>query len=139
MACFWKGILNLLDLKELNLVFELKLDSKPRPKHFIKYLKKYNCNVAYIKHNGALISEKEAIEHFNRIKSIKPKESGDGYLCSGCEPVFFLISHLFRYNIKHVFCENTILYTHPNPKGELVFGSNPKHFYSIEKVIQKPK
>jgi hypothetical protein len=135
MACFWEGILSLLDTKEINKILKKDFKTKPHPKKFVKALKKYNKYVNDIKHNNMPLTQIEIKENFNRIASISPNESGNGYLCSGFEPVFFLISHLFGYNIKHVFCEHLILYDHQNSKGELVFGSNSTHFYSIQKKM----
>ena len=143
MTCFWEGILNLLDLEELNYVFQTNHKLKPSPKDFVKLLKRKNTLVTHIKHNNNNISENEARENFERINEIDIKQIGDGYLCSTFEPVLFLISYLFQYEIKYIFdCPfyehlgviNTI-YTCQNSKGELKFKSNSKHFESVGKEL----
>lgn len=138
MTCFWNGILSLLDLNELNSVLNRTWRQNPHPKKFIKALKKYNVPVSTIKHNGNILRESEVRDNFKTIKSLDPNQCGEGYLCSGCEPVFFLICYLFNYDIEHMIRDGLnndvfIQYTHPSSKGKLKFGSSTRHFYSIEK------
>ena len=133
MACFWKGILYLLNVTEINHILGTHFAYMPQPKEFVEALKANNMQTIDIKHNNINLTGKEIIENFEHIKALDSKTVYDGYLCSGFEPVLFLISQLFGYNIKHIFCDVPIYYTHPEPKGELIFGSNESHFYSISK------
>jgi len=135
MTCFWKGIINLLDVGEMNKILDTHFNRKPPPKKFVKALKKKNIQVFTIKHNNIQLTQKETEDNYNSINEIKPTDIGNGYLCSGFEPVLFLISYLFGYTIKHIFNKIEIIYNNPNSKGELVFGSTTTHFYSIEKHI----
>jgi len=135
MACFWQGIINLLDLSEMNLIFKTNFHRKPLPKKFIKFLIKNNIHINDIKHNNKNLSANEILENYEHIKLINYKKIGNGYLCSTSDPILFLICHLFEYNIKHDFCGTEIFYDHPNPKGLLIFGSNSTHFYSVDKIL----
>ena len=133
MTCFWSGIIRLLDYREINKVLDTNFLSTPPERLFIRALKAKNINVTTIKHNGNNLEYNQIKENFEHIKSINIKQIGKGYLCSGCEPVLFLISYLFGYDIKHIINDTAIYYAHPNPIGKLTFGSNSIHFYPIRK------
>ena len=135
MTCFWKGILYLLDVQEINVILGTKYQKQISPKQFVTALKKKNIKVNNIKHNDHILKTHEVDDNLDRINMIDPKYLSDGYLCSGFEPIFFLISHLFRYNIKHEYCGTLITYTNSDAKGELIFGSNRFHFYPIKKDL----
>lgn len=143
MTCFWSGILNLLDLQELNHVFGTTHKSKLSPKSFVKLLKRKNILVNDVKHNNTNITINEINENFERITEINVNEIFNGYLCSAFEPVLFLICHLFSYDIEHIFdisyleyCDKSIItYTSSKSKGKLMFKSNHRHFEAIKKEI----
>ncbi|CAK7995032.1 Hypothetical protein POVR1_LOCUS550 [uncultured virus] len=138
MSCVWIGLIKALPSSEITEV--LKLEESPTPKQFIKALKRHNVLTLGIAHHAVeadkdhqnrILEDNEYQENFNRIERISPKKLKKGYLCSGCDPLFFLIAYLFKYDIRHSFRGTCISYTCPNAKGMLVFGSNSYHFYYI--------
>ena len=135
MTCVWRGIIKLLGISEINKVLGTHFHDKIAPKKFVKALQNKNIHVNDVKHNGKILTEMEINENFNSIREIDIKKVGDGYYFSGFEPVLFLISHLFGYDIKHIFCEIPIEYAILPAKGKLIFGATKTHFYPIKKDI----
>lgn len=135
MTYFWKGILDLLDVEELNHVFQGNYKSKLLPKNFVKLLKQKNVPIINIQYNSMSISDDKVEENFNKIKEINPREVYNNYSCSIFEPIFFLISHLFSYDIIHNYNGYHITYTCPIAKGKLKYGSHSNYFYSIRKEL----
>jgi len=131
MTCFWEGIITLLDLDEMNRVFSVVWRTKPKPKKFVKMLKKKNVLTTSAKN----LSERELQLNYERVEAIDVTKIGGGYLCSAGDPVLYLIGELFGYDIKHMFCGTCVEYEFVHPKflGLLVFGSNSRHFYAIRK------
>ena len=124
MTCVWTGILGSLtneDFKRWNI-------SKPHPADFVIFLRQNNSLTPEIIWNGQTLSAKAQDENYRAIMEIDHKTIGNGYLCSTCEPVLFLVSHLFFVDIVHNYMGHQMYYKHPSPKRILKFASSSSHF-----------
>lgn len=134
MTCFWDGILNLLTIRDINAVFDLRLRHKPAIPEFIRYLKEYNLATISITHMGSTLSEKQLTENQDHIRNLNPRRINNGYDCSGCDPVLFLIAELFDCNITHIYDGARIRYRNRHATKKLRFGSNTHHFWAIKRI-----
>ena len=135
MSCFWKGILNGIDLDHFRTIFpQYKKDWKPRPTDFV-YLLKDNVKPTYnVKCNGKALTDNEIKENIEWIKNIDPTRISDGYYCSTCDPVLLLISEIFKMDIIHHYKENTIIYSYNGYRQidkTLKVGSDDRHFWAF--------
>ena len=134
MTCFWDGILNLLTTQEINTVFRTNYTGKTSVQDFINGLQQNNIQTPDVIHQGTSVSTKQTLENITAIQCISPGAASGGYDCSSADPVLFLISQLFNYNITHVYNNVSIYYSIPAAKGTLTFGSNTNHFWSISRT-----
>lgn len=125
MTCVWDGLLNGLKIP-LN------------RKDFIEHLKINNCKTPEIKYkiNNSImiISDKQLDENYQAIKTLS---IGDGYLCSICDPLFFIVSKLFKVNIHHMYLSSNIEYIFEDQQNSLYFQSNRGHFWFVKSITGK--
>ena len=127
MACFWIGLINSLDLKDIKTVFQIK--HKPKPKEFMILLKRYNTKTFDVQWNGVSLNDEHLYENMKHISYLEPKNINKGYLCSACDPVLLLISHLFVLNIVHDFNGNIMHYMNDEATRTITIRNNNTHFF----------
>ena len=95
MSCFWQAIykrLNATELASLRIMHQT-------PIMLIRSLQRANIRTRGIKHNGKLVTEKQAEEHFMWIKDYK--DSGnDGHETSSCDPFLCLLVYKFKWFVR---------------------------------------
>ena len=127
MSCVWEALL-----------YALNLDIKPIM--LLEKLKRENVKTVDVEWNGEKLSEQQLDENYKRIQALTYKDIPDGYLCSACEPLLFLISQIFCVSIEHDYLNNTIEYTNVNAdKRKIYFGSDSVHFYADKRKTKKYK
>lgn len=135
MTCFWKGLLNELDLAKMKNIFNVS--QKPRPIEFIKLLQETAIRTPNVQWNGNKLSNKELDENLERIHSINANQANIGYDCSCSEPYLFLCCQLFKVSIDHNYNGHLIKYRYKDEIGEaneiLIFGSDLRHFWASGK------
>ena len=110
MTCVWDAI-------------RKKLNIKKQPDGLLALVKTNNRLTPNIEWNGAKLDEKTQLENYARIQSIT--NTTDGYDCSTCDPLLFLISELYSVHIIHHYQGVRVLYTNPKSKKK-----KPVHVYS---------
>ena len=128
MTCFWNGIISALTLRDFS---KFNFKKKPNPKKFVKFLKKQNVETPDILWNKNKLSDKMLKENKCGIIEHNLKSINNGYDCSCCDPYLFLVSKLFKVNIKHIFNGKKIIYKNVKAKKTLKFRSNKKHFWKF--------
>ena len=141
MSCVWDGILKalytdyyscqdkelkykIMNLNVYTLVQLLKYNNIPSDKVLWKTLD-----------NHCILTERQIEENYNSIKQIDEKSINNGYDCSSCEPVFFLLCTIFKVNIIHNYNGVVIHYVYQdeqNGRKNYEFGSNNNHFWFIQ-------
>ncbi len=133
MSCVWEGIIDALDL-----------DIKPL--ELLQKIQKENTKTDDIYWNNEKLTEKQLEENFAHIKNLSYKEDiPNGYLCSACDPLLFLISEIFEVSIQHDYMGHQIVYHNKNAGSKKIcFGSDSDHFYvdkrktkAYKKLIRK--
>jgi hypothetical protein len=123
MTCVWDGLISSLKLPL-------------RPTEFVTDLKKRNCLTPEIiyKINGIEIpiNAQQLNENYQAIESLSVASIGGGYLCSPCDPIFFLVSKLFNISIKHKYLTCTAEYICPIVNcRHMNYQSNNSHFWFV--------
>jgi hypothetical protein len=135
MSCVWKGVISAIvkdyvtctnqELK--NNMMNLTLNSIIT---VFKHNNKITDNVLW---NNEQLSKKQLDENFKHIDSLIEKNVYNGYLCSACDPLFFLICELFQVDIYHTYVGKLMKYEYKNPhiKSRLtyLFESDSGHFW----------
>ena len=125
MTCFWKGIINCLDVNDFN---KFGINRKPTEYELVKLLKLNNKLCYMVKCHDEYLSDiflhecKLAINELD-INSIK-----NGYYCSTCDPFLILVCNLFKCNIEHDYCNHKIKYEIYNSIKTINVKSNKSHF-----------
>ena len=116
MTCVWDGIIR-------------KLKLNMTPSQLVTYLKRNNRVTPKILCNGTQLTKQQQKENYTRIKNIN--SITQGYDCSSCDPLLYLISKLYRITIIHEFCGTTITYKrdHRYNRPRIKFYSNSSHFW----------
>ena len=122
MTCFWDSINNAL---------RLNINSRS----IVSLLKNNNKKTVNVLWNGTPLTEQQMDENFERINTINIDGIGSGYDCSTFDPVLFLVSELYRVDIKHTFIDTTINYKYKNTdtlicNRQLNFNSDRGHFWA---------
>jgi hypothetical protein len=96
MTCVWNALL-------LGIPKDLYRDGNniTQPLQLVEYLKKHNCQTNHVKINGCFLSDKRITENLEAISSFNSSSIYKGYLCAFEDPFLFLVSQLFKLNIKH--------------------------------------
>lgn len=122
MTCFWDGINNAL---------RLNINSRS----LVTLLKINNIRTKNVLWNGSPLNEKQMEENYERIQNLNTDSIFSGYDCSTFDPVLFLVSELYRVDIKHTFIDTTINYKYKNDNSllcnrTLYFNSDRGHFWT---------
>lgn len=96
MTCVWNALL-------MGIPKDLYRDGSniTQPLQLVEYLKKYNCETIHVKINKTFLSEKRIAENLEAISSFNSSSIYGGYFCAFEDPFLFLVSELFKLNIKH--------------------------------------
>ena len=122
MTCFWDNLMRGMYRQKL-------IDRVPSIPDFIGMLKKDNMRTTGILHNGMALHPRFIEENFTlMIPSLNERAVGQGYDCSGCDPVMLLICKLYNVNIIHTYRGHVIKYTNPTATNELRFSASAGHF-----------
>jgi len=121
MTCFWDSINNAL---------RLNLHSRS----LVALLKINNIMTKNVLWNGNPLTEKQMEENYERIQNLSIDSIFSGYDCSTFDPVLFLVSELYRVDIKHTFNDTLIYYKYKNSdpllcNRTLYFNSDRGHFW----------
>lgn len=148
--CFWVGILNKLKKEDLKIEGLSSIDFQNKSNDgiikFINLLKNNNVKTENVLWQNQLLTKKELDENYNHVKDFDTSKINNGYDCSSCDPFILLITQLFKFEIEHKYCSNTISYKFEkntknteDPKNplnhsmrsdsKLVFYSNKSHFW----------
>ena len=107
------------------LIREFKM-KRTTPEKLLKSLKKNNRLTRNVLWNNEPLSEKELEDNFERIKNI---EDTDGYDCSTCDPILFLMAEIHNLSITHDYNGALIKYTNINAKRRIIINSNDCHMF----------
>lgn len=113
MSCVWLGLAKKLKLKH-------------KPQALFSSIKERNVQTPNILCNGEKLTEQQMDENYERINNLKYVDVVDGYDCSTCDPLLFLVAQLYDINIVHNFGKIKILYTHNNDDIKSKKGKNKK-------------
>ena len=128
MTCVWDGILRSLRDEDFE-TFEGPIPRTPR--QLIRFFKGHNRVVTDIAWNGKEITPRNAAENVVHISNI---ELEDGYLCSSCEPLMFLLCSLFRVNVHHDYCNTRMTYETPQARTTLHYRNGRRHFVFVSRT-----
>ena len=138
MSCVWRGVINalkkdyqtcvdpvlkykILNLSLKDLISLIRLNNKPTP---------------LVMWNNNKITLQQQKENFDHIKFLREDELYNGYYCSTCDPLFFLLSELFKINIIHNYNGNRMKYVYTDdPRKTYIFSSDVGHFW-FERIIK---
>ncbi len=132
MTCFWDGILNGLQMTDLNL-YDISNKNKEA---FITFLKSKNSHELFkkVRWNGFLLKEQEIKEHIEMIKNYNIKGIYNGHLTSTCDSFLLLITSLFKLNIYHRYLSCLIRYQYDgDQRGIINVSSNRGHFRFVSR------
>ena len=131
MSCFWDAILNKIRQEDFKIILNLK--EKPSPKDFAKALQKKNIKTEGIMWNSQFLSQKQLDENYQHIHNYDISTINQGYDCSICDPFLLIICELFQINLKHIYLDKTIDYTHKqnvfNNNYTISLQSNKNHMW----------
>src|SRR5438132_35133 len=112
MTCVWKGLIK-------------KLKLKMKPEGLLNMVKKKNIPTKDILWNGEKISEQIQKENMEWIRSLSVENIHNGYHCSTCDPLLFLIAQLYNVSIEHHYQKTKIIYLNVSyPKKFIYCASN---------------
>lgn len=98
MTCVYDTIIK--KLKTIDLV-KITNQQNPSPKLLMTNIKNLNQFTINCLHQNKQLSLKEIKENYTRIYNIDINKLNDGYLVSGCEPLFLLLVYIFNIKIIH--------------------------------------
>ncbi len=125
MSCFWNAIIRVTSKDD----YEKYNSKKPKnAKDLIKFLKDNNKKIKDITWNDEKLKTQFNDECYEHIKEIS-NNGNNGYFCSSCEPIMFLICYLFHVNISHNYNNNIMKYITKGATRTLNFKSNKSHMY----------
>jgi len=133
MTCVWNGILAVLD-EDDKIALGLKVKI---PQTLVDCLKAVNKLVHRVKWNDEDLSKQQHEENKKRIDAIS--DIRNGYLCSACEPVMFLLADILNVDIYHSFNSVLIKYTVDKPRKTLYFANDRGHFWNTTKEVIERK
>ena len=119
MSCFWDTLKKNLNIKSCT-------------KDFIIDLKNKNSKTKLVLWNNNKLSNKQLNENYNHIKTLDENNYNNGYYCSTCEPILFLVCKIYKVNIHHRYLNNTMIYEnkYKNTKCNTIFiHSNEGHMW----------
>ena len=122
MTCFWDGIINGLNLNM-------------NAQSLVTLLKNNCVKTDSVYWNDNPITEKQMDENKERIKNFDISTINSGYDCSTFEPFLFLVSQIYRVDIKHNYNGNMITYKYIGNTDKsicnkmLYFNSDRGHFW----------
>ena len=107
MTCVYDSLIKYLKNEDL-----IKISNKvnPTPKELIKSLKDQNYFTMNVLHQGKELSIREIKENYVTFGSVDINKLGNGYLVSGCEPLFLLIVYILKIRIEHNYNGAMIVY-----------------------------
>ena len=118
MTCVWNGLIKGLKLKI-------------KPVELLKIVKDKATKTPNILWNGQKLTDQELDENLERIKNIE--NINQGYDCSTCDPLLFLICHLYNVNIHHKFMNHVMKYEHDTDSNTVLqVESNKGHFWFVK-------
>jgi hypothetical protein len=117
MTCVWEGIKNRL---HLNMgTYEL-----------FKFIQGNNRDTRDILWNKEKLPDKLLAENMQRIRELSSDSIEQGYLCSACDPLLFLVATLFNVSIIHNFNGARIHYHNVKFPDKIIhFESSSGHFW----------
>ena len=89
MSCFWNAIIRETSEKDYKKYNSIKPTNANK---LIKFFKENNSKIKNILWNNEKISNKFIEECYDHIKGI-PNNGNNGYFCSSCEPIMFLMCY----------------------------------------------
>lgn len=98
MTCFWNSL-----LAGIPKDFYGYGEHIIQPIHLVDYLKRRNCKTDHVKFNGCFLSEQRKQENLEAISCFQSGSIYGGYFCAFEEPFLFLVSEIFKINIKHIY------------------------------------
>jgi len=116
MACVWKGL-----IRSLNLGIS--------PIDLFNHIQENNIATPDIKCNGKVLTDLAQQENIKHIELLTVEDVKNGYMCSACDPLFFLIGHLYNISIEHNFMGTKIVYANTNSKKKIYLRSNDHHMW----------
>lgn len=116
MTCFWDSIRGALDLRLT-------------ASQFVSDLQSRNVRTSNVKWNGYSLTDRHCEENIAAIACLDPATLHDGYLCSGFDPVLFLVAELYQVTIHHSNDGTNIVYAHDNPRDAIYLTNNSGHMW----------
>lgn len=117
MSCVWEGIKNRLHLNM-------------GTHELFKFIQGNNRDTRDILWNNEKLSDTLLSENMQRIRELSTDVIENGYLCSACDPLLFLVATLFEVSIVHNFNGTLIHYLHIKfPDKVIKFESSSTHFW----------
>lgn len=98
MTCVYDTIIKRLHTQDL---IKLTNSPKPTPTILIFNIKKLNQFTINCLHQNRELTLKEIKENYTRIYNIDINKLNNGYLVSGCEPLFLLLVYILDIKIVH--------------------------------------
>lgn len=97
MTCFWNSLIAGIpkDFYQSGRIFQ--------PIQLVEYLKSNNRKSEHVKFNGSFLSEQRKQENVEAISCFHSDSIYGGYFCAFEEPFLFLVSEIFKINIRHVY------------------------------------